>query len=248
MVTAKLDGDIGAWARETERGMAWAVTQAMRLAADGAKTEIRQAITGAGMSPKVGNMLGGQVFPKHTVSLGAAGTLHSRGRAADDILSSVLGSDSVILPRRGRYLAVPTGFNVARGHRGRGDRVLVTTERMAAAGRGQTFTLPMRGGGLLWCVRVHRSQRRQQKSGRVRDVATAGDFFTRGRSGRLEQVVLGSGRARRTEAALSRGFVPMFLLLPQVRRAQVVDPEAVWSRWADRVPGLVDRMISQAAD
>lgn len=243
-ISVSMEGSFSDWSRETEKVMAEAVTGAIRIAVDGAKTEARQDIAAAGMSRKIGNMLGGQTFPaRGKSSLGAAGTLHARGRRADEILTGLLSSE-IILPRHGKHLAIPTGYNVRGGHRGRSEKMLVTPEQMVRAGQGNVFTIPMRGRpGMLWCVKVKRVETKG-KNGKKVPLATAGDFMTRNGSGQLEQVVLGSGRVKRTVAILKMGFVPMFLLLPFVRRGKnPVDIAGTWEQWAARVPDLVDRIL-----
>ena len=132
-----------------------------------------------------------------------------------------------IRPRKGKYLAWPTGYNAIGGRRNASRRggLRVTPEQMIAAGkRHEAFVLPVKGrpGRALWCLRV----------------AAAGGTTKRTRN-RLRLFVgtsteVGTGRAKgaaaRKRELLKQGFVPMFFLARQVSLRKSLDIEAVRHR------------------
>ena len=110
-----------------------------------------------------------------------------------------------------KFLAIPTGFNAARGWRGRGDKGLrVTPAQMAASG--QAFLRPFKSRrGFVWCLPLRAGE---QTSRRRRTRLIAGGVTEIGTGNR-------KGREAWARGLLARGMVPMFLLLPQVAAARV---------------------------
>ncbi|MDI3341815.1 MAG: DUF6441 family protein, partial [Sphaerobacter sp.] len=125
-----------------------------------------------------------------------------------------------------KFLAIPTGFNAARGRRGRGEKGLrVTPAQMLASGQG--FLRPFRSGrGFVWCLPL----RQGEQTGRRRTRLIAGGLAEIGTGHR-------KGREAWARGMLERGMVPMFLLLPQVTLARRLDVKGAAERGLRRLPG-----------
>ena len=163
--------------------------------------------TGVGMVVAVSD---GTLTISTGVSLRPAGLVWSK----TPIVIDAFERGALIRPKRGgRFLAIPTGFNAARGFRGRGDKGLrVTPAQMVASGQG--FLRPFRSGrGFVWCLPLRqgagtgRRRRTRLIAGGVAEVGTANR----------------KGREAWARGLLEQGMVPMFLLLPQVKLAKRLD-------------------------
>ena len=138
---------------------------------------------------------------------------------------------AVIRPRGGgRFLAVPLEANRRGGLRTSKPRV--TPAQMVASRA--AFLLPLPGSqARLWCLRVTTAQRRS-RGGRITTQAIGGNLLQVGargagfRGGYLS-------RGRLTERLIAQGFVPMFLLLPELRLAKRLDIAAVARSANDRM-------------
>lgn len=221
-----------------------AVTAGVRAATEGLHLQMRQQLLAAGVKPVVANMIGRAVYPKTGHSLGAAGSIFGKGPQAQ-LLLDAFSQARVITPGKGKYLAIPTGYNLEGGRRtaaGSAVRLKVTAQQMFAAKK-MTFVRPVRGGisqysgGKVWFLRVQVAL--EQGRNGVRRLAYAGGF---------RNALVGGGRQRRTDFitgfakdANPDGAVPMFLLLPLVAIAQKFDPEALAQIWTDQVPDLIGR-------
>ena len=75
---AALSGDLDQMLADEVRIAEQAVTQSIREATDGLKTELRNQITGAGLGQRLANTWRGEVYPKGQMSIKAAGLVYSR--------------------------------------------------------------------------------------------------------------------------------------------------------------------------
>ena len=125
-----------------------------------------------------------------------------------------------------KFLAIPTGFNAARGRRGRAGKGLrVTPAQMVASGQG--FLRPFQSGrGFVWCLPLRQGE---QTSRRRRTRLVAGGLAEIGTGNR-------KGREAWARGMLARGMVPMFLLLPQVKLAKRLDVKGAAERGLRRLP------------
>jgi hypothetical protein len=163
------------------------------------------------------------MFPQSGESLGAAGIVWTKVPSIVDAFER----GATIRARGGRYLASPTGFNAPQGRRGRGMRV--TPQQMVASR--QAFLRPFRSGrGFVWCLPVRQGDR----IGRRRAPLIAGG---------IAAVATGNRRgvAHWQAELLRQGFVPMFLLVPQVQLAQRLDVRGAGHRAIARLPAAIAR-------
>lgn len=137
---------------------------------------------------------------------------------APDIITTFL-SETVIVPRKGRYLAIPTGFNRSGGQRGA--KVRVTPKEMIASG--MSFTRPRKGGdGLIWFLQVAHAQSRGRNL-KVRELAMAGGLVSVG-----EQRDRGRGKYWNFAGNIVRSrAVPMFVLVKQAQHTRIIDADGV---------------------
>ncbi|WP_240048419.1 hypothetical protein [Crenalkalicoccus roseus] len=123
----------------------------------------------------------------------------------------------------GKFLAIPTGFNRQGGRRGA--KAQVSPAQMVASRQG--FLRPFTSGrGFVWCLPVRQGER----SGRGRAPLIAGGLVPVATSRR-------KGAAAWQQALHAQGFVPMFLLLPQVRLARRLNVQGAAERALRRLPG-----------
>jgi hypothetical protein len=217
-----------------------AVTRAVRAETERLKQEVRQQTIGAfGVR---GRGLAGawrsRVFPTQGESLGTAGIVWTKAPTIVDAFER----GATIRARGSRFLAIPTGFNAPQGRRGRGMRV--TPQQMAATK--QAFLRPFKDGrGFVWCLPVrlgsHRGDaamgsRQGERVGRRRAPLIAGGLVAVA-TRRLKA----AARAAWQRELLEQGFVPMFLLLPEVRLAKRLDARAAGARALARLPQAVVR-------
>jgi hypothetical protein len=183
------------------------------------------------------------VYPRSGESADAAAWVWTRAPEIVDLLAH----GGVVTSRKGRYLAIPTNFNLQGGRRvsrlnaGAGDwsGVRVTPAQMIASK--MAFTIPAnRAGDLLWCLRVvgHKTSGKPRgsilvpKVGRIRLVA-----------GRLVAV----GASRRVSLRIAKaGFVPMFTLARQITFRKKLDLEAAAEDARRLFQGLLAAGLSEA--
>lgn len=202
-----------------------AAAQAVRTETEALKRELRAQVIAAfgGKGRGIANAWRSAIYPRSGVSLHAAGLVWSKVPNVIDAFER----GALIRPKGGRrFLAIPTGFNAARGQRGRGDKGLrVTPTQMVASG--QAFLRPFRSGrGFVWCLPLRQGE---QTGRRRRARLTAGGVAEVGTANR-------KGREAWARGLLAQGLVPMFLLLPQVQLAKRLDVKGAADRAGARVP------------
>ncbi len=213
-------------AQEVRDGERAAMT-AIRAETEQVKAELRQQVTTTlgGKSRGIANAWRSLVFPRNGQSLRPAGLVFTKVPTIIDAFEQ----GSLIRPKGGgKFLAIPTGFNAARGRRGRGEKGMrVTPAQMVASG--QAFLRPFKSGrGFVWCLPLREGERTGRRSSRTRLVA-----------GGVTEVGTGNRRGREAWARglLEQGLVPMFLLLPQVKLAKRLDVKGAAERGLRRLPG-----------
>jgi hypothetical protein len=202
-----------------------AVTRGVRAETERLKAELRQqAVSAFGSRGRgIANAWRARMFPQSGESLGAAGIVWTKVPSIIDAFER----GATIRARGGRYLAIPTGFNAPQGRRGRGMRV--TPQQMVASR--QAFLRPFRSGrGFVWCLPV----RQGESVGRRRAPLIAGGMAEVATARR-------KGAAAWQQALLAQGFVPMFLLVPQVQLAKRLDVRGAGHRALARLPAAVVR-------
>ncbi|WP_439580638.1 DUF6441 family protein [Elioraea sp.] len=202
-----------------------AVTRGVRAETERLKTELRQQVVSAfgARGRGIANAWRARMFPQSGESLGAAGIVWTKVPSIVDAFER----GATIRARGSRYLAIPTGFNAPQGRRGRGMRV--TPQQMVASR--QAFLRPFRSGrGFVWCLPVRQGER----IGRKRAPLIAGG---------LAAVATGNrrGAARWQAELLRQGFVPMFLLVPQVQLTKRLDVRGAGNRALARLPAAIVR-------
>ncbi len=103
-LVAALEGNLNKIMAEEVRSAEKAVTAGVRQATDGLKLELRGQITNAGLGQRLANTWRGQVYPKGSLSINAAGFVWSK--APDIVRSYAYGA--VIRSSKGFFLAIPT--------------------------------------------------------------------------------------------------------------------------------------------
>ncbi len=225
-LAARIVGDLRqVLAAEVRAGERAAMT-AIRAETEQVKAELRRQVTSSfgGNARGIANAWRSQVFPRSGQSLRPAGLIWTKVPNVIDAFER----GALIRAKGGRkFLAIPTGFNAARGRRGRGEKGMrVTPAQMVASG--QSFLRPFKSGrGFVWCLPL----RQGAQTGRRRR--------TRLIAGGLAEIGTGNRKGREAWARgmVARGMVPMFLLLPQVRLAKRLDVKGAAERGLRRLPG-----------
>lgn len=137
-------------------------------------------------------------------------------------------ADTVILPRKGKYLAIPTLYNRQQG--ARGGKVKITPKQMVESGL--AFTRPTKSGkALMWFLKVPKTGKIAKLNGMTARQAQVKLF---GRSGaRAFSRVLGNARM------FNHTFVPMFILVPSVHLKKRIDLRTEIDRIERELPDLV---------
>jgi hypothetical protein len=209
---------------EAEAGKRAAMA-AIRAETEAAKQELRAQVRSAFGAKSLGiaNAWRSRVFPSSGQSLRPAGLVFTKVPTIVDAFDR----GATIRPKGGgKFLAIPTGFNAARGRRGRGEKGLRVTPAQMVASK-QAFLRPFKNGrGFVWCLPV---QQAPAEAGR-RPALIAGGLAAVATARR-------KGARGWQAALLKQGFVPMFLLLPQVTLSKRLDVAAVQRAASRRLPG-----------
>jgi hypothetical protein len=224
-LTARIGDFRQAFAAEIRAGER-AGTRAVRDETEALKRELRQQVTGSlgGRAAGIANAWRSQIYPRAGVSMRAAGLVWSKTPLVIDAFER----GAIIRPKGGgRFLAIATGFNAARGWRGRGSKGLRVTPAQMVASR-QGFLRPFRSGrGFVWCLPLRQGE---QTGRRRRTRLIAGGVAEVGTANR-------KGREAWARGLLAQGMVPMFLLLPQVTPRKRLDVRGASLRALRRLPG-----------
>lgn len=208
-------GDLEKYQREEIDLMKKANLYALRVGGEQFRSRLAGQ-TGNSLGSRMARTWQARVYPNGGTNPSAL--IYSK---APRIISAFL-ADTVILPKKGRYLAVPTGFNRAGGRKG--GKARVSPKEMVESG--QAFTRPRKNGpGLIWFLTVGKAQVRGSK--KVRDIAIAGGLVQVGRYG------------RRTRDILAARAVPMFILVPSIHLKRRIDAQREIQRISDDLPGLL---------
>jgi hypothetical protein len=189
-------GDLRKVLAEEVRAGERAAMTAVRTETDQVKQELRKQVTSAfgGNARGIANAWRSQVFPRTGQSLRPAGLIWTKVPNVVDAFER----GALIRAKGGRkFLAIPTGFNAARGRRGRdGKGIRVTPAQMVASQ--QAFLRPFKSGlGFVWCLPLYEARgvgRGRRGRGRTQVIAGASP-----RSARVT-----ARAARRGRAACSR--------------------------------------------
>lgn len=223
---AQVKGNIAEYMKLEAEGGARAASRVMGEETRRLQLDLRSQINAA-FGPKgrgLGNAWRAQTFPRSRPSLGAAGLVWSKVPAIVDAFEK----GAMIRPKGGKkFLAIPTGFNAAKGRRGRGEKGMRVTPAQMVASK-QAFMRPFKSGkGFVWCLPLKRGE----NTGKQRR--------TRLMAGGVAEVGTGNRKGREAWARglLAQGMVPMFLLLPAVNLPKRLDIRKPAEQAAARIPG-----------
>jgi len=152
---AALSGDLDQMLADEVHIAEQAVTQSIREATDGLKTELRSQITGAGLGQRLANTWRGEVYPKGKLSIKAAGLVYSR---APEVVGAH-GEGATIRSKDGFWLAIPLP---AAGKGPRGKRM---TPGLWEKLRGQRLRFVYRRGKPSLLVAENQRARQGQRGG-----------------------------------------------------------------------------------
>jgi hypothetical protein len=223
---ARIVGDLRKVLADEVRAGERAAMTAIRAETDQVKAELRRQVAPAfsGNARGIANAWRSMIFPRSGQSLRPAGLVWTKVPNVIDAFDR----GAVIRAKGGRkFLAIPTGFNAARGRGGRSEKGMrVTPAQMVASG--QAFLRPFKSGlGFVWCLPLRQGEQTGQRR-RTRLVA-----------GGVTEVGTGNRKGREAWARglLVQAMVPMFLLLPLVKLAKRLDVRGAAERGLRRLPG-----------
>lgn len=234
MLRLAIRGDLRAGMKAERRAINKAMIRALREGS----TELRQAVradTSRALGRKVGAKWRNRVFVKGRKIGELAALVYPKGGPNLRGMLHAHEEGVTIRPKRGRFLAIPTGFNRAGGRRGA--RVLFEPGKVPGG-----FVKKSRGGNLFVFAPINRattfSQGIDKQSGRTvnnarHEIALVGNQ------------TLASGRRRRSASILAAGIVPMFLLRRSVRIKKSTARAHLARRAAQALPGRFVRHLEQ---
>ncbi len=202
---------------DAEAALTEATTQAVEVATNGAKDEMRAEIVAAGFAQGQSLMLQSRLYPgRGKKSLGTAGYIYIKGKRGGAMMDAFVNG-ATIRPVNGRkFLAIPTPAVPIDPAKSRGAvKVRMTPARVEEQFGVELRPVPAKGGRyVLLLDNVMKS---------------------RGRTGwRFPKDAAARGKRR---------SVVMFILVPQVRLKPRLKPEPIAQAWADRVPDIIDRLL-----
>jgi hypothetical protein len=223
---ASIVGDLRKVLTEEVRAGERAAMTAIRAEIEQVKADLRRQVTTAfsGNARGIANAWRSLIFPRTGQSLRPAGLVFTK---VPNVIDAFERGALIRAKGGGKFLAIPTGFNAARGRRGRGEKGMrVTPAQMVASG--QAFLRPFKSGrGFVWCLPLRQGE---QTGRRRRTRLVAGGVTEVGTANR-------KGREAWARGLLEQGMVPMFLLLPQVKLAKRLDVRGAAERGLRRLPG-----------
>lgn len=189
-----------------------AVTRGIGKASEGLKTELRQQVTGGGMSQRLANTWREKVYPDRpgVFSLRAAALVFSRA----PLIVDAFDRGVTIVPIRGsRYLAIPTKA-VPRRKAGEGTK-------------GRYYMSPVE-------VEAHFNQDLKfAKAGNGRLVAYVDVIGSKSGKG------FRRATPKRLAAGRTTASVVMFVMIPQAQLKKRFDIDGAAQRWRSRLPDLI---------
>ncbi len=223
---ASIVGDLRKVLADEVRAGERAAMSAIRAETEQVKAELRRQVTTAfsGNARGIANAWRSMIFPRSGQSLRPAGLVFTK---VPNVIDAFERGALIRTKGGGKFLAIPTGFNAARGRRGRGEKGMrVTPAQMVASG--QAFLRPFKSGrGFVWCLPLRQGEQTGRRRRRTRLVA--GGVTEVGTANR-------KGREAWARGLLEQGMVPMFLLLPQVKLAKRLDVRGAAERGLRRLP------------
>jgi hypothetical protein len=103
-ISAALEGDLKRFLAEELKSAEGAVTAGVQAATEGLKQDLRRQIAGAGLGQRLANTWRGEVYPRGSKSLRAAGFVFSKAPG----IARAYAQGAVIRSRHGYFLAIPT--------------------------------------------------------------------------------------------------------------------------------------------
>ncbi len=175
---------------------------------DQVKADLRRQVTTAfpGNARGIANAWRSMIFPRSGQSLRPAGLVFTK---VPNVIDAFERGALIRAKGGGKFLAIPTGFNAARGRRGsRGKGMRVTPAQMVASARLslRPFKSDRASCGACRCARASR----------LGGVAGPGSW----RAASPMSAPPNARAARPGARLLEQGMGPMFLLLPQVKLRQ----------------------------
>ena len=215
MLSVKATG-FGPLLKEIEGDIAKAVTGGIAEATEGLKQELRDQVRSVGLGNRVANAWRGQVFPRKSESIEAAGLVWSR---APNIVEAY-DKGTTVRGRGGRrYLWLPTKSVPLVPTGGKDVRRRRATPPEVEARFGKLIILKGRGRTLMAFVEKQR--------------------------GRTAKGALRKVRKGRRASGDDRELVLMFNLVPTRTFPKALDVKGAADRWAARVPGLIERRLTE---
>ncbi len=226
-ITQISGGKFADWMDGNRDALARAVTFAVDAAAKGAQGDFRQDLGRTNYKQMLGNLIGEGVFPRGgKASVAAAAMVSSRGELADKVLGNLVDGRA-IMAKRGKFMAIPTGYNRPSGRRG--GAYLISPAQMIASGHAfVTRSKHSSKGAYVWYLKVEGVTPYQGKRGIT---ALAGGMLKVGSS------------AKRARHLIKRGAVPMFVLIPMVLMPKIFNADGTMEKWVNAVPELIERAL-----
>lgn len=205
--------DIAKGLKGTEGDIARSVTAAMRQVTDGLKTDLRSDVVAAGLGQRLANTWRGKTYPESGASIEAAAFVWSKAPNIVDAFDRGV----TIRSRHGFWLAIPTPAAGSTGLSATGARKRITP------GGWERRT----GMRLRFVYRRGRPSLLVADNARLTKQGLARANIGRSKSGAIYTRIAG------------RSTVVIFILVPQVTLRKRLDVDAIATRWAARVPGLI---------
>jgi hypothetical protein len=208
-----IGGGVRHFSGAARRTIALAVRAGVEQATVGLKGDLREQIVAAALGQRLGNAVGSDVYPKKsTETLHPAGRVFPRGKLAEEIFDS-FNTGATIRGKSGNWLAIPTR-NAYLG--GRGGKRPSPGEFEQRTGIKLRLAVPRR-------------------SGKGRYQFLVGDSVASRQPGRK------AATARRVKQGRKVETLIFFVLVKQTTPGRRLDFAALAQRWADRIPGLIER-------
>jgi hypothetical protein len=199
-LTMRLDApDLAALFKER---VARGFTAAMKKETRALEKQFEGATVAAGLSQILARTWQSRSFPTNGDSIGPAGLIWTRAPMA----MRAFAEGAVIVPKQGRFLAIPTVWNRQGGRRGAGPRV-TPAQMVSAKGQAFVFKSKRTPGVKIWALRAAPLGGKGNRKYSV----LAGGLAAVNASGSRAAVRAGNQRD-----LLKQGFVPMFVLVPRV--------------------------------
>ncbi len=222
-IRAAIEGNLSAHIKDQWSMVGKATSRGFREAGKGMVGDLKQDATSARLG-KLGKAWKFRTYRSRKSPFENVAFVYAKGGERTRGALRAFSYGAEVRSQKGRFLLIPTGFNLKKGRRG--GRVLYQPNELTGA-----FVRKSANGQLLLFAPVQKGSRKV--NGKIREQAYVNDKL------------LGSGRIKRSREILKHRAVPMFILVPKTSIKKRLNTNQIAQKWQTKAVGLVIKYWNQ---